>query len=92
MSQATQSVAPSNISVTKSQVSQVDLKLKANQVKSKLKGLFKNVDSEKQGLVKHQLFFELLNLHSVKLPQQAITLLKRNHSKNDQIYYKDAVN
>lgn len=69
MSQATQSVAPSNISVTKSQVSQVDLKLKANQVKSKLKGLLKNVDNDKQGLVKHQLFFELLNLHGVKLPQ-----------------------
>lgn len=61
------SVAPSNVSITRSQVSQVDFKLKANTIKMKLKALLKNADVEKKGFVKQELFFELLELHKIKL-------------------------
>ena len=62
---AAPSIAQSKISITKSAVSQVDFKLKANNVKTKLKGLLKDIDAEKTGRVKHDVFFELLTLHSV---------------------------
>ena len=82
----------SQISITKSAVSQVDFKLKANNVKSKLKGLLKNVDADKSGFVKHEVFFELLSLHGVKLNEKAVSYLKKSFSKNSTINYKDAVN
>ena len=50
----------SRVSVTKSEVSQVDFKFQSNKTKMKLKGLLKNVDTEKSGLIKHEVFFELL--------------------------------
>ena len=86
------SIAPSNVSITKSQVSQVDFKLKANQVKMKLKMLFKNADVDKQGYVKQELFFELLELHKIKLTQSAVSYLKNNYRRNDMIHYKEAIN
>jgi len=55
------------VSVTKSEASQVDFKLQANNVKNKLKSLFKNVDNDKSGMVKYEVFFELLELHNVKI-------------------------
>ena len=89
---AAPSIAQSKISITKSAVSQVDFKLKANNVKTKLKGLLKNVDSEKSGFVKYQVFFVLLTLHGVILNEKAVSYLKKNFSKNSTINYKDAVN
>ena len=44
-------------SVTKSEVSMVDAKFQSNSIKSKLKVLFKNIDSEKKGCIKNELFF-----------------------------------
>ena len=41
--------------------------MQANNVKSKLKQLLKNVDNDKSGFVKYEVFFELLDLHNVKL-------------------------
>ena len=86
------SIAPSNVSVTRSQVSQVDFKLKANTTKMKLKSLLKNADVEKQGYVKQELFFELLELHGIKLDQSAVSYLKNNFRRNDMIHYKEAIN
>ena len=92
MSEATPSIAISKVSVTKSEVSQVDFKFKANHVKKKLKSLFKNVDTEKTGLVKHEVFFELLELHKVRLNEKAKAYLIKNFSKNQTINYKNALN
>ena len=89
---AAPSIAQSKISITKSAVSQVDFKLKANNVKTKLKSLLKNVDTDKSGFVKYQVFFELLTLHGVLLNEKGIAYLKKNFSKNETINYKDAVN
>ena len=89
---AAPSIAQSKISITKSAVSQVDFKLKANNVKTKLKSLLKNVDTDKSGFVKYKVFFELLTLHGVLLNEKGIAYLKKNFSKNETINYKDAVN
>jgi len=51
------SVAQSKASVTQSEVSMVDFKLQANKVKTTLKNLFKNLDGEKTGSVKQDVFF-----------------------------------
>jgi hypothetical protein len=81
-SQATPSLAITAVTVTQSEVSQVDFKMQANNVKSKLKGLLKNVDNDKSGMVKYQVFFELLELHNVNLGAKEINYLKKNYSKN----------
>ena len=47
----------SKMSVTASEVSQVDFKLQANNTKNKLKSLLKKVDEDKSGLVKQDIFF-----------------------------------
>ena len=91
-SQAAPSIAQSKASITRSEVSQVDFKLQANNQKIKLKSLFKNIDSDKSGMVKHEVFFELLGLHRVQLSKEAISVLKRDHSKNQTINYKEAIN
>jgi len=75
-------VAQSKASITASQVSQVDFKFQCNSIKKKLKGLFKSVDGEKSGLVKHEVFFELLGLHRVHLREAAQNYLKKHFSKN----------
>lgn len=92
MSQVTPSQVKTAVSVTQSEVSQVDFKMQANSKKIKLKNLLKNVDSDKSGFVKHEVFFELLELHNVKIPPKAQTYLKNNFSKNQTINYKEAVN
>ena len=43
-------------------------------------------------MVKHEVFFELLTLHGVKLPKEAVAYLKKNYSKNQTINFKDAIN
>ena len=82
----------SRISCTNSQVSQVDFKFKSNDIKKKLRLLLKNLDTDKQGMVKHEVFFELLNLHRIQLSLDAKNYLKRNYSKNQTINYKEALN
>ena len=89
---ATQSFARSVKSVTPSEVSQVDFKIKANNVKNKLKGLLKSVDADKSGLVKWEVFFPMLDLHQVLLSDKSIAFLKKTFSKNNLIRYKEAVN
>jgi len=86
------SIAPSKVSVTKSEVSQVDYKLKANATKQKLKALLKQIDTEKTGYVKHEVFFKFLELHQISLKKDAVSYLKNKFSKNQTINYKDAVN
>ena len=66
--------------------------MQANTVKNKLKLLIKNVDADKTGFVKHDVFFELLELHKVDLSKPAIAYLKQNFSKNQTINYKEAIN
>ena len=92
MSNHTPSVALSVRSITASEVSQVDFKLRANNTKNKLKALLKSVDSDKSGFIKYEVFFPMLELHNVELSTAAITYLKRMHSKNSAINYKDAIN
>lgn len=86
------SVAQSNTSVTKSHVSQVDFKFQSNETKKKLRSLLKGVDHDKTGMVKNEVFFQLLKLHKVELSNAACTYLTKNFSKSDQIQYKDALN
>lgn len=73
------SVTSNAQSVAQSTVSQLDVKARANQTKAKLKLLLKNVDQgnshyaslnplipiDKQGKVKDQAFFTILELHGL---------------------------
>ena len=86
------SQANSRVSVTKSEVSQVDFKFKSNDIKKKLKGLLKNLDADKTGMIKYEVFFELLVLHKIELHSDAKNYLKKNYSKNQTINYKEALN
>ena len=52
----------------------------------------KNLDTDKSGMVKHQVFFELLSLHNIDLTSDAKSHLKKNYSKNQTINYKEAIN
>ena len=79
---ATPSLNITTVSVTRSEVSQVDFKIKANNVKTKLKGLLKKVDNDKTGYVQYDVFFQLLELHKVDVDSKAIAFLKKNYSKN----------
>lgn len=86
------SVAFSKVSVTKSEVSQVDFKFKSNDIKKKVKALLHGVDTDKTGLVKQEVFYELLKLHQIDLSPSAIQNLKKSCAKNDLINYKEALN
>jgi hypothetical protein len=79
MSVATPSIAPS---VTASEVSMVDFKLKANNTKSKLKALIKKVDEDKSGLVNQDIFFSLLSLHGVEISNAVQNHIKKEYGKN----------
>ena len=50
------------------------------------------MDTDKSGMVKHEVFFELLNLHKIDLSLDAKNYLKKNYSKNQTINYKEALN
>jgi Ca2+-binding EF-hand superfamily protein len=86
------SQAPSRVSATRSEVSQVDFKFKSNDIKKKLKSLLKNLDTDKTGMLKHEVFFELLALHRIDLSNDAKNYLKKHYSKNQTINYKEAIN
>ena len=66
--------------------------MKANNVKNKIKSLLKKVDTDKSGFVQWDVFFPMLELHKVELTAKALAWLKKSHSKNQTINYKDAVN
>ena len=92
MSTCTPSLNITQVSVSASEVSQVDFKLKANNIKTKLKNLLKKVDSEKTGYVQYDVFFPMLILHMVNLNPKATNFIKKSFSKNQTINYKDAIN
>ena len=52
----------------------------------------KNVDTDKSGFLKYEVFFELLDLHKIKLNKDATNYLKKHYSKNQTINYKEALN
>jgi len=52
----------------------------------------KSVDNDKSGMIKHEVFFELLGLYHVELKENAKNYLKKNYSKNQTINYKEALN
>lgn len=86
------SVAFSKVSVTKSEVSQVDFKFRSNDIKKKVRVLLRGVDSDKSGFVKQEVFYELLKLHKIDLSPSAIQNLNKICGKNDLINYKEALN
>jgi len=77
--------------ISQSQVSQVEVKLKANQTKAQLKNLFRNIDADKKGLVKEEAFFSILQLHGINLSAQAKKSIKKDCIKQGLISYKDAI-
>ena len=57
-----------------------------------MKQLLKQVDLDKSGFAKHEVFFQFLELHQIMLPTHAILYLKKHFSKNQTIDYKKALN
>jgi hypothetical protein len=52
----------------KSNVSKsINMKIMMNGIKQKLKSMFKNIDVDKTGTIKQELFFELLILHKLDI-------------------------
>ena len=49
MKSTTQSVVSNQNSIAQSTVSQVEVKMRTNQTKAKLRSLFRNIDQEKSG-------------------------------------------
>ncbi|CDW86344.1 ef hand family protein [Stylonychia lemnae] len=72
-------------------MSQVDMQFKANKTKQKLKQMLKNIDQEKNGYVKDDLFYQLLTLHGIDLSQEARTVINSSYKKKDKINYQDAL-
>ena len=56
-------------------------KFQSNNVKLKIKQLFKNIDKEKSGTVKKYVFFEILDLHKIKLSDVAKLHILNNFSQ-----------
>lgn len=54
----------------------------ANRVKLKLKTLCKQIDAELSGEIKAEVFFQLLELHGVKLSKPDLAQLKLKFSRN----------
>jgi len=50
-----------------------------------------NVCLEKTGLVKEDLFFQLLGLHGVALSPEARTVIHSSYRKGDKIHYQEAL-
>lgn len=74
-----------------SQLSQVERVLKANQTKSKLKSMLKSIDEGKSGLIKEDLFFQLIKLHNIELSADAKSAIASKYKKGDKIVYSDAL-
>ena len=62
--------------------------------------MFKNIDDsiiksiislEKSGLVKEDVFYQLLQLHGIDLSKEAKTVISNTYKKGDKINYKDAM-
>ena len=81
MKQTTQSVVSDQASITQSMVSQVEVKLRTNQTKAKLRSLFRNIDQEKSGLIKKEAFFTILKLHGIKLEDAELNRLTKNYTR-----------
>lgn len=43
-------------------------------------------------MLPYEVFFDLLTLHKIALSNAAISILKKNYSKNQTINYKEAIN
>ena len=85
-------VALSNMqSLAESKASQLDVKIRANQIKNKLRQLFKNVDVEKTSKVKEAVFFQICELHGVSLTKKDQTSLAKKFSNGGLIRYKEAL-
>lgn len=80
----------------------MEAKLKANQKKTTIKKLLKDVDIgkfkfrltkclDKSGKVKDEAFFSILGLHGVTLANEEKTKLKKLHSKAGKIDYLEAL-
>ena len=81
MKQTAQSVVSNQASITQSTVSQVEVKLRTNQTKAKLRSLFRNIDQEKSGLIKKEAFFTILKLHGIKLEDAELNRLTKNYTR-----------
>ena len=81
----------SNRSVAESTASQLDTKLKANQIKLKLKQLLKNVDQDKQGRIKESVFVTICQLLGVNLSQKDQAQLGKRFGSGGSIKYKEAL-
>jgi len=81
----------SNRSVAESTASQLDTKLKVNQIKLKLKQLLKNVDQDKQGRIKESVFVTICQLLGVNLSQKDQTQLSKRYGFGGSIKYKEAL-
>lgn len=65
---------------------------KCNQIKLKAKKLYKQIDDEKSGLVKSDVFFDVLDLLKIKLREQDISKIRQLYGQSgDKINYKIAM-
>ena len=81
MKSTTQSVVSNQNSIAQSTVSQVEVKMRTNQTKAKLRALFRNIDQEKSGLIKKEAFFTILKLHGIKLEDAELNRLTKNYTR-----------
>ena len=73
-------------------VGRIDMKIKLNAAKQKLKLLLKNIDKEKKGEIKAKIFFELVALHNLDIDDRTKAVLLRDFRRsNDMINYNDAI-
>ena len=69
-------------------------KQECNKIKLKIKQLLSQIDQEKKGSVKMDVFATILQLHKVTLSQQSLASLKRECSMQgypNEIRYRDAL-
>jgi hypothetical protein len=92
-------------SIAQSVQSQLGVRQVANKTKSDLKSLLKNIDTgkyltfpsqtrlrlDKQGKIKGELFFQMLELHKVHLTVKDKAVLQKMFANGDQIKYKEAI-
>ena len=69
----------------------IELQEFQNEIKKKLKRAFSKIDEDKQGHVKKEIFFQMLEVLDVKLPIKDTLKLSRKFEKNGLIPYLDAI-
>jgi len=74
-----------------STASQVNIKLETNQIKANLKSLLRNVDQDKSGKIKTEVFFQMLALHKIELSSKDRAYLSKLFQNGDKIKYKEAL-